>query len=74
LENQHRQLAGYRELSQPEIDLINEIKQKQAELGELVDKLMNVFENDLRWIEIGKTHLQQGMMALVRAVAQPESF
>lgn len=29
---------------------------------------------DYRWIAIGETHLQQGIMALVRAVAQPTSF
>ena len=39
MENQHRQIKGYRELSQAEIDLMNEIKTKGAELGELVVKL-----------------------------------
>ncbi|WP_423815292.1 DUF7681 family protein, partial [Pseudomonas viridiflava] len=27
-----------------------------------------------RWIAIGKTHLQQGLMCLTRAVAKPEFF
>lgn len=39
MENQHRQIKGYRELSQEEIDLMNEIKTKGAELGNLVKKL-----------------------------------
>ena len=29
---------------------------------------------DHRWISIGKTHLQQGLMALTRAVAKPDFF
>ena len=32
MENQHRKIAGYRELSQAEIDLMNRIKAKGAEL------------------------------------------
>ena len=35
MENQHRQIKGYRELTQVEIDLMNEIKTKGAELGNL---------------------------------------
>ena len=35
MENQHRKIAGYRELSQEEIDLMNRIKAKGAELLEL---------------------------------------
>lgn len=38
MENQHRQIKGYRDLSQEEIDLMNEIKAKGAELGELLGK------------------------------------
>jgi hypothetical protein len=38
MENQHRQIKGYRELSAEEIALMNEIKSKGAELGSLVDK------------------------------------
>lgn len=29
---------------------------------------------DQRWVSIGATHLQQGLMALTRAVAQPSVF
>ena len=103
MENQHRKIAGYRELSQQEIDLMNRIKAKGAELlelqAELVDMLklqevakinamdqastsdveaeakaeFNRFQaaEPFRWSAIGKTDLQTGIMALVRAVAQP---
>lgn len=39
MDNQHRKIKGYRELTQAEIDLMNEIKTKGAELGDLVAKL-----------------------------------
>lgn len=75
MENQHRHIKGYRELSEEEIALMNEIKQKASEVGELVDKLRNVGTAiDQRWVSIGATDLQTGMMALTRAVAQPTTF
>lgn len=74
MQNQHQKIKGYRDLSQEEIDLMNEIKTKGAELGELVAKLRATGELDQRWISIGATDLQTGLMALTRGVAQPTSF
>lgn len=97
MDNQHRKISGYRELSQEEVDLMNRIKAKGAELlalqAELNDMLiqqgrekgMNAAENTddhaelarfcaadpLRWADVGKIDIQTGIMALVRAVAQP---
>jgi len=55
MDNQHKQIKGYRDLSQEEIDLMNEIKAKGAELGELVEKLRAQSTLDQRWISIGAT-------------------
>ena len=75
MENQHRHIKGYRELSEEEIAMMNEIKQKAVEVGELVAKLRNAGTVlDQRWVSIGATDLQTGMMALTRAVAQPTTF
>ena len=74
MENQHRKIKGYRELSQAEIDAMNEIKAKGVELGELVEKLRTQRDIDQRWVSIGATDLQTGLMALTRAVAKPEFF
>lgn len=74
MDNQHRKIKGYRELSQAEIDLMNEIKQKGVELGGMVAKLNIQDSVDDRWVSIGATHLQQGLMALTRAVAKPDFF
>lgn len=74
MENQHRQIKGYRELNEAEIAAMNEIKTKGAELGELVAKLKATEGLDQRWVSIGATDLQTGLMALTRAVAQPTFF
>ena len=75
MENQHRKIKGYRELDQGEIDLMNDIKQKGIELGALVGRLRNDPTNpDPRWVSIGATDLQTGLMALTRAVAKPDFF
>jgi len=87
MENQHKKIKGYRDLTQEEVDLMNEIKEIGENVGKLCDKLKKSmkFEEeshgtsdapmyDQRWINIGKTHLQQGFMALVRSVSKPESF
>jgi hypothetical protein len=74
MENQHRQIKGYRELSQEEINLMNEIKVMGVGLGVLVEKLRATPGIDQRWISIGATDLQTGLMALTRGVAQPTFF
>ena len=74
MENQHRKIKGYRELSQDEIDLMNRIKEKSAEVGALFDDLQSLDSVDKRWASIGKTQLQQGFMALTRSVAKPDFF
>lgn len=105
MENQHRKIKGCRELSQAEIDLMNRIKAKGAELLELHAELAGRLDTDrevkssahlnsqfssndfsspesvewdrfqraepMRWAAIGKTGIETGIMALVRAVAQP---
>lgn len=80
MENQHQHIKGYRDLNQDEIDMMNKIKQKGVELGALVDELATLNAQtgnhaiDMRWVSIGKTDLQTGIMALVRSVARPETF
>ena len=75
MENQHRKIKGYRELSQEEIDLMNRIKEHGVQLGALVDDLRAMGTSlDQRWVSIGATDLQTGLMALTRSVAQPDFF
>lgn len=88
MDNQHRKITGYRELNQDEIDLMNRIKAMGAELHALVDDVRRAVDpatgdlagssdpafNPMRWASIAATDFQTGLMALTRAVAQPETF
>jgi len=74
MDNQHKKIKGYRDLSQSEIDLMNEAKALAEEVGILVEKIKKNPATDNRWIAIGQTDLQKGFMSLIRGVAQPTTF
>lgn len=74
MENQHRKITGYRELTQEEIDLMNEAKDLAEKCGQLITKLENRMDTDKRCVALGKTNLQQGFMWAIRAVARPTTF
>lgn len=67
-------IAGYRELTEAEIDMMNNVKLRGLDLGQLVEELRGMEELDQRWVSLGATHLQQGLMALTRAIARPDFF
>jgi hypothetical protein len=67
-------IKGYRDLSQEEIDLANELKELASLVGEAVDRVMSREDTDKRWAAIGRTDLQTGFMALIRSVLRPETF
>ena len=74
MENQHRKIKGYRELDADEIALMNEVKSQGTILGDLVLKLRALPQLDQRWVSIGATDLQTGLMALTRSIAKPDFF
>lgn len=74
MDNQHQLTKGYRDLSQEEIDLMNQIKTEGERLGVFVAKLRERTVCDQRWVSIGATDLQRGLMALTRSVAKPTTF
>lgn len=74
MENQHQKIKGYRDLTQEEIDLMNEVKIKGAELGAIIEKLDNIPEIDKNWLVTGKLGVQQGLMAITRAITRPDFF
>lgn len=67
-------ITGYRQLTEADAALINEIKANGLQLGALVERLRATPGLDQRWLSIGATDLQTGLMALSRAVAQPTTF
>lgn len=74
MENQHKKITGYRDLNQQEVNDMNDIKAEGERLKTVIAAMRSRREIDQRWVSIAETHLQQGIMAAVRAVAQPESF
>lgn len=74
MKDQHTLIKGYRDLSAEEIALMNEVKAKAAEVGELMEKLRARPELNQRWISIGVTDLQKGFMCVIRGIAQPGGF
>ncbi len=77
MDNQHRKIKGYRELSEAEIAVMNKVKEHGAQLEMLLQELGDLSGDakvDPRWLAIGKTHLQEGLMALTRSVAKPSFF
>jgi hypothetical protein len=71
LENQHRKISGYRELSQEEIDLMNDVKSLEDQVGSLVRKIQSTEGLDHLLVDYATKDLKQGFMWLVRAIAQP---
>ena len=87
MENQHQKITGYRDLTQVEIDLMNEIKAEGVRLHALVEKVqayiktVNMTPHETqqpfapaRWAAMASTDFQTGLMFLTRAVARPSSF
>lgn len=74
MDNQHMKITGYRDLSQEEIDLMNEGKALAEQCGNYIEKLSSLEAADKRAVAIGKTNLQQGFMWAIRGIARPETF
>ena len=74
MDNQHRFVRGYRELNAEEIADVNDLKRDEAVLFERLEILQKQNpELDGRWLAIGKTHLEQGFMAVIRSITRPDS-
>lgn len=74
VDNQHKKITGYRDLSEEEINLMNRVKQLGSEIEAVINNISEVEDIDGRWLAIGRTDLQKGIMSLVRSIAKPTSF
>jgi hypothetical protein len=74
MKDQHEKITGYRDLTQEEINLMNEGKALAEKCGAYIEKLMEAEGTDKRAIALGKTNLQQGFMWAIRGVAKPTTF
>ena len=82
MENQHKLIKGYRDLSAEEIALMNEAKELAEKVSELVCRVAHLpcgepvttSTDPGRAIEIARTDLQTGFMWLIRSIARSTTF
>jgi len=74
VDNQHKHIKGYRDLTPDEIDLMNEGKALAEQCRAFIEKLQATEGIDKRCVSIGQMNLQQGFMWAIRGVAQPTTF
>jgi hypothetical protein len=78
-------VAGYRQLGEEEVALMNEGKALAEQCGAYIAKLRAMPTTpasggpansslDQRWVSIGATDIQRGFMAVIRGIAQPTTF
>lgn len=72
MENQHRLIAGYRELTAREVATMNVIKDLARRTAELWVAVRDEPDVDVRALQVARDQLQDGFMWFVRAVARPE--
>jgi hypothetical protein len=73
-EHPHANL-GYRVLTDQEQQAVAALRRAGEELQALIEQLRSsAMDADPRWVSIGQTHFQEGLMALVRSVTKPDFF
>ncbi|MNQ81188.1 hypothetical protein D3C85_961970 [compost metagenome] len=71
MDNQHKLIKGYRDLSQPEVDAMNSIKLAEQDIGQLWQQIKAIPGVDQRALALAKTGLQESFHWFIRAVAKP---
>lgn len=67
-------ITGYRVLSDAEVSHINRLKALAEDVGSALQEVSSLPDSDQRWLSIGRTDLQKGFMAVIRAIAKPTTF
>ncbi len=63
---------GYQRQTSAAVDLVNRNKIMEERVLRLLDELAATGSCDPRWLAIGRTAIEQGFIAINRAVFQPE--
>lgn len=64
-------VAGYTQQSAENVALVNANKVAEEHLLRALDSLKANPDIDQRWLAIGRTHIEQGFMAVTRAIFKP---
>ena len=71
MSNKPLPIAGYTSQSDDAVATVNRNKQAEERLLRLLDELAATSGVDQRWLAVGRTHIEQGFMAINRAVFRP---
>ena len=64
-------VAGYRDQPGAAVELVNVNKLIEERVLRILDDLRLDHTVDQRWLQIGRTHIEQGFMAVNRAIFKP---
>lgn len=65
-------VKGYRPQTESAVQAVNTNKELEEMVLARLDILAEAPEIDKRWLNIGRTHIEQAFMAINRAVFKPE--
>lgn len=65
-------VKGYTDQPEVKINIVNQHKVMEEEVLRRMDRLKDIDGIDGRWLAIARTNIEQGFMALNRAVFQPQ--
>lgn len=71
---EHRELpvSGYRPQTEHNVKIVNNNKELEEIILRVFDTMKNDPAIDQRWLAVGRTHIEEGFMAVNRAVFKPE--
>jgi hypothetical protein len=73
VDDQHKLISGYRDLTVDEIRVMNLVKSLEREFGELWQRVRDdVPDADPRCLSVARTTAQDAFMWFVRAVTRPD--
>lgn len=65
-------VKGYTAQTKEKLDTVNSNKEVEERILQVLDVWKTDPEIDQRWLAIGRTHIEQGFMAINRAIFKPE--
>lgn len=65
-------IKGYTEQSPAKLAVVNVNKIVEENVLRVLDELKDRADVDQRWLQIGRTQIEQGFMSVNRAVMQPQ--
>lgn len=64
-------MEGYRSQPQANVDAVNANKKLEETILRALDVLTKEDAIDKRWLAVGRTHIEEGFMAINRAIFKP---